>query len=204
LVAAQENYYKLTAQREKFRGIQSLSAERARFLSEEAEEARTAGRDPEAMEAEAQILRNEEASLRGEVSNASAALAELTESLRALESALALEENRVSASLRAIADQREGTARQEGHINGLKSRIDATNAEIARITKSRDEAAARLQASHEEFALLETQIASLDASEPTLDSDFESAKKFLADAEAALSTVQSQEADSDKKRSGLE
>ena len=204
LVAAQENYYKLTAQREKFRGIQSLSAESARFLSEEAEEARTAGRDPEAMEAEAQILRNEEASLRGEVSNASAALAELTESLRALESALALEENRVSASLRAIADQREGTARQEGHINGLKSRIDATNAEIARITKSRDEAAARLQASHEEFALLETQIASLDASEPTLDSDFESAKKFLADAEAALSTVQSQEADSDKKRSGLE
>lgn len=204
LVAAQENYYKLTAQREKFRGVQSLSAERARFLSEEAEEARTAGRDPDAMEAEAQILRNEEASLRGEVSNASAALAELTESLRALESALALEENRVSASLRAIADQREGTARQEGHINGLKSRIDATNAEIARITKSRDEAAARLQASHEEFALLETQIASLDASEPTLDSDFESAKKVLADAEAALSTLQSQEAESDKKRSGLE
>jgi chromosome segregation protein len=204
LVAAQENYYKLTAQREKFRGVQSLSAERARFLSEEAEEARTAGRDPEAMEAEAQLLRNEEASLRGEVSNASAALAELTESLRALESALALEENRVSASLRAIADQREGTARQEGHINGLKSRIDATNAEIARITKSRDEATARLQASHEEFALLETQIASLDASEPTLDSDFESAKKVLADAEAALSTLQSQEADSDKKRSGLE
>ena len=204
LVAAQENYYKLTAQREKFRGVQSLSAERARFLSEEAEEARTAGRDPEAMEAEAQILRNEEASLRSEVSNASAALAELTESLRALESALALEENRVSASLRAIADQREGTARQEGHINGLKSRIDATNAEIARITKSRDEATARLQASHEEFALLETQIASLDASEPTLDSDFESAKKVLTDAEAALSTLQSQEADSDKKRSGLE
>ena len=204
LVAAQENYYKLTAQREKFRGVQSLSAERARFLSEEAEEARTAGRDPEAMEGEARLLRNEESSLRGEVTNASVALTELTESLRALESALALEENRVSASLRAIADQREGTARQEGHINGLRSRIDATNAEIARITKSRDEAAARLQSSHEEFALLETQIASLDASEPTLDSDFETAKKVLADYEATLATLQGQESEADKKRSGLE
>ena len=34
LVKAQENYYQLTAQREKFRGIQNLASERARFLSE--------------------------------------------------------------------------------------------------------------------------------------------------------------------------
>ena len=35
LTAAQENYYNLTAQREKLRGTQSLASERARFLSEE-------------------------------------------------------------------------------------------------------------------------------------------------------------------------
>ena len=59
-------------------------------------------------------------------------------SLKAIEGQLALEENRVSASLRALADQREGTARQEGHINGLRSRIDATTGEINRLTTVRD------------------------------------------------------------------
>ena len=49
LIKAQENFYGLTAQREKFRGVQNLSSERARFLSEEAEEARSAGRDPDCL-----------------------------------------------------------------------------------------------------------------------------------------------------------
>jgi chromosome segregation protein len=51
LVAAQDNYYNLTAQREKLRGTQNLASERARFLAEEAEEARATGRDPDALEA---------------------------------------------------------------------------------------------------------------------------------------------------------
>jgi chromosome segregation protein len=60
LSAAQDNYYNLTGQREKLRGTQNLASERARFLAEEAEEARTTSRDPVAMESEARELRNEE------------------------------------------------------------------------------------------------------------------------------------------------
>jgi len=204
LIAAQENYYKLTAQREKFRGVQSLSSERARFLSEEAEEARSSGRDPELMDAEAATLRQEELSLRGDVANAATALDAATASVRALEAELQIEENRVSAALRAIADQREGTARQEGHINGLRSRIDATNAEVTRLTKSRDEAAARLQSFQEEFALLETNIAGLDASEPTLDADFEKAKSALTEVESEHAKVLGEESAAQRSRSGLE
>jgi chromosome segregation protein len=59
LVQAQETYYQLNSLREKFRGTQSLAQERSRFLNEEAEEARSAGRDPDALEKEAQVLRNE-------------------------------------------------------------------------------------------------------------------------------------------------
>ena len=176
LVKAQENYYQLTAQREKFRGIQNLASERARFLSEEADEARASGRDPESMDLEAQALRGEEQSLRNEVNESNLKLTALSSELKTLEANLTTEENSVSAALRAIADQREGTARQEGHINGLKSRIDATNAEITRLTKTKDEASRRLQSFQEEFALLETQIASVDANEPGLDSEFEVAK----------------------------
>ncbi len=70
LVAAQENFYALSALREKFRGTQSLAQERSRFLAEEAEEARSAGRDPEALDQEAAALRQQEAQLRSEVENA--------------------------------------------------------------------------------------------------------------------------------------
>ena len=204
LVKAQENYYQLTAQREKFRGIQNLASERARFLSEEADEARASGRDPESMDAEAAGLRIEESQLRNEVTTAGASLAKLSDELKNLEANLTTEENSVSAALRAIADQREGTARQEGHINGLKSRIDATNAEITRLTKSKDEATRRLQSFQEEFALLETQIASVDANEPGLDSEFEAAKSALATAQSELDLLQDKESEAQRTRSGLE
>ena len=204
LVKAQENYYQLTAQREKFRGIQNLASERARFLSEEADEARASGRDPESMDLEAKTLRGEESSLRNEVSGSSLKLGELSTELKTLEANLTAEENSVSAALRAIADQREGTARQEGHINGLKSRIDATNAEITRLTKARDDASQRLQNFREEFALLETQIASVDANEPGLDSEFEIAKSELATAQNELDSLVAKESEAQRVRSGLE
>ena len=97
-------------------------------------------------------------------------------SLKAIEDQLALEENRVSASLRAIADQREGTARQEGHINGLRSRIDATMGEINRLTEAKNSAEGRLKTYREGFAIIETQISSLSASEPGLDGLFNKLK----------------------------
>ena len=204
LVKAQENYYQLTAQREKFRGIQNLASERARFLSEEADEARASGRDPESMDLEAQTLRGEESALRGEVNGSNQKLGELSTELKTLEANLTTEENSVSAALRAIADQREGTARQEGHINGLKSRIDATNAEITRLTKARDEASQRLQNFREEFALLETQIASVDSNEPGLDSEFEVAKSELASAQSELDSLVAKESEAQRVRSGLD
>jgi chromosome segregation protein len=204
LVKAQENYYQLTAQREKFRGIQNLASERARFLSEEADEARASGRDPESMDLEAKTLRGEESSLRNEVSASNLKLGALSTELKTLEGNLTAEENSVSAALRAIADQREGTARQEGHINGLKSRIDATNAEITRLTKARDEASQRLQNFREEFALLETQIASVDSNEPGLDSEFEHAKSELATAQNELDSLVTKESEAQRVRSGLE
>jgi chromosome segregation protein len=204
LVKAQENYYQLTAQREKSRGIQNLASERARFLSEEADEARASGRDPESMDLEAKTLRGEESSLRNEVSASNLKLGALSTELKTLEGNLTAEENSVSAALRAIADQREGTARQEGHINGLKSRIDATNAEITRLTKARDEASQRLQNFREEFALLETQIASVDSNEPGLDSEFENAKSELATAQNELDSLVAKESEAQRVRSGLE
>jgi len=203
LVQAQENYYRLTAQREKFRGIQSLSAERARFLSEERDEARANGRDPESMDAEAVLLRREEIALSQQGASARASLNEITEALRATEAQLALEENQVSAALRAIADAREGTARQEGHINGLRARIDATNAEITRLTAARLDAETRLRGFRTEFATLEAEIAGVDRFEPELDADYEKASAELITASAAHAALLESEQSASRDRAGL-
>ncbi len=203
LVQAQENFYRLTAQREKFRGIQSLSAERARFLSEERDEARANGRDPENMDAEAALLRQEEVALAQQEASAKSSLEQIIEALRATEAQLALEENQVSAALRAIADAREGTARQEGHINGLRARIDATDAEITRLTTARQDAETRLRGFRTEFATLEAEIAGVDRFEPELDADYEKALSELTSVNVAHAALLENEQSASRERAGL-
>ena len=203
LVQAQENFYRLTAQREKFRGIQSLSSERARFLTEERDEARANGRDPESMDAEAALLRAEETSLRAQGASARASLDAITEALRTTETQLIQEENQVAAAQRAVADSREGTARQEGHINGLRARIDATNAEITRLTAARDEALTRLHGFRTQFATLESEIAGVDRFEPQLDADYEKASAELSAAQSVHAALLEREQNSSRDRAGL-
>jgi len=202
LIAAQENFYRLTAQREQIRGVQNLASERARFLTEEAEEAKATGRDPKVLEEEALSLRKEESALFAQVKISQEQLHVDSNSLKAIEDQLALEENRVSASLRAIADQREGTARQEGHINGLRSRIDATNGEISRLTTAKNSAEDRLKGYREGFAVIETQISSLTASEPGLDGLFNKLKIELKAAEGELKVLAEKLQSTEKLRAG--
>jgi chromosome segregation ATPase len=202
LIAAQENFYRLTSQREQIRGVQNLSSERARFLAEEAEEAKATGRDPKALEDEAKLLRTEESTLASQVRISQEQLTVDSNSLKAIEDQLALEENRVSAALRAIADQREGTARQEGHINGLRSRIDATMGEINRLTEAKNSAEGRLKTYRESFAIIETHISSLAASEPGLDGLFNKLKIDLKAAEGENKVLTEKLQSTEKLRAG--
>ncbi|MEN9735380.1 MAG: hypothetical protein RL129_90, partial [Actinomycetota bacterium] len=87
---------------------------------------------------------------------------------------------------------------------GLRSRIDATDSEISRLTKAKDEANTRWQKFKEEFAILETQIASLDAGETGLDGEYESAKNKLNSAQSELKSLQEKEVQAAKSKATLE
>ena len=189
LTAAQENFFKLTSEREKLRGTQNLASERARFLAEEVEEARTSGRDPIAMEAEARGLRDEERVLNSELSRSQRELDSASENLKSVEERLRSEESRVAAALRAIADYREGTARQEGHIKSLQSSIESARGEQMRLSGARTEANTRLDGARRHFASLESEIAGLDASELGLDAEFERAKNEVNAARSRLDSL---------------
>ena len=204
LINAQETFYQLNALREKFRGTQSLAQERSRFLAEEGEDARTAGRDPESLDREAELLRGEESGLRALVANLHSQLALCSEHLATCEGELKLEEDRVAAALRAFADQREGTARQEGHIKSLGARLDAIAEEITRLVRARDEAQERADTAGREHSTYELEIASADTSELGLDSQFESAQSRLKSAQTNLAGLIEQERAADRERSAVE
>jgi chromosome segregation protein len=204
LVAAQDNYYNLTAQREKLRGTQNLASERARFLAEEADEARSTGRDPDALEAEAKTLRNEELVLQNSVDKSRTELNAASRTLVELEGRLKIEEDRVAAAQRAIADYREGTARQEGHIKSLQSRIDGSNSEIARLESALGEANTRVDEAKREFARLESEVAGLDAGELGLDADFEKAKSALNQSRSQVAKLNEELARAEREKSAAE
>ena len=124
--------------------------------------------------------------------------------MRSLEADVKAEEDRIAAALRAIADQREGTARQEGHIKSLQARLDAMAQEITRLTKARDDAKAREAKAQSEYAQHELEIASADSGEIGLDTQFESAKKALNDAKENLARLSEAERSADRKRNSIE
>jgi chromosome segregation protein len=202
LTSAQETYYALTGIREKLRAVAALAQERTRSLTQELEIA--AGRDPEALESEAVLLRGEEQELRVGLTAKQDELNQAINALRNLEADVKAEEDRIAAMLRAIADQREGSARQEGHIKSLQARLDAMAQEITRLTKARDDAMTRAENAQREYAQYELEIAGADSGEIGLDSQFESAKRVLHDAKEAVAKLSDQERVADRNRNSIE
>ena len=106
--------------------------------------------------------------------------------------------------MRAIADAREGTARQEGHIKSLQARLEAIAEEIARLTKSRDDAQARVDNAEREYSSYELEIASADSGELGLDSQFEGAKSQLESAKSKVNELVDAERSADRERNAIE
>ena len=106
--------------------------------------------------------------------------------------------------MRAIADAREGTARQEVHIKSLHARLEAIAEEIERLTKSRDDAQARADKAQREHASYELEIASADSGELGLDSQFEGAKNQLDTAKSKVNELVDAERAADRERNAVE
>jgi chromosome segregation protein len=174
VAASQEIYFRLAALAERFRGTQTLAAERLRHLSEFAEEERR-GRDPQELEAEAAEIRQAEAELTAELEQARAALTEAVTERQRGERELADAERALVAAARAVADRREGLAKLAGQVNALRSRASAGGEEIARITASAEQARQRAAAARDELEAASGEVGALDEGELGLDAQHEDA-----------------------------
>jgi chromosome segregation protein len=199
---AQETWYRLSSLRERFRGTGSLAAERVRHLAAEPEDERT-GPDPDELEAQAAQVRAEEAQIEATVVRDRAALDDAAAGRQQAEEALAAEDTRVAAAARAAADRREGLARLAGQAAARRSRVEAAESEVGRLTPALDGARERAARAQGEFTTLETQVAGLDAGEEDLDAVHEEAALRLAAADDRLTELRAEERETERERSAL-
>ncbi|GAA4892816.1 chromosome segregation protein SMC [Tessaracoccus lubricantis] len=200
--AAQEQWYALAGLRERVTTTVSISAERMR-AGENQPTLDVGGRDPEALEAEAADVRVKEQGLRREAEAANAALTDATLRRNGAEQEHAAAEQAYSSALRAIADRREGLARLTGRVNSIKSRLEASDEEIARLDARRAEALARAEDAAARYHQTESSLAGLGASESDLDADYERAADALEALEEKAAGIKAQEADVAKRRAAL-
>ncbi|WP_251095113.1 chromosome segregation protein SMC [Streptomyces sp. Caat 7-52] len=188
LQRAQQTWYELSQLAERVRGTVSLADARVKSATSAPPEERR-GRDPEDLEREAARIREQEAELEAALEAAQRALDDTVAHRAELERELAVEERRLRDAARAIADRREGLARLSGQVNAARSRAASAQAEIDRLATARDEAQERAVGAQEEYEALKAEVDGLDAGDAELAGRHETAKRQLAEAEAALSAA---------------
>lgn len=181
---AQQTWYELSQLAERVRGTISLADARVKSATSAPPEERR-GRDPEDMEREAARVREQEAELEAALEAARHALDDTVSHRCDLERELAVEERRLKDVARSIADRREGLARLNGQVNAARSRAASAQAEIDRLAAARDEAHERAVAAQEEYETLRAEVDGLDAGDHELGERHETARRQLAEAEAA-------------------
>ncbi|GAA3625870.1 chromosome segregation protein SMC [Microlunatus ginsengisoli] len=202
LTAAQETWYSLAALRERVATTLSIAGERVRNAEDEVGEVRQ-GRDPDELDREAGKIAAEEAELSAEAGRRADALEAASENRERVENDHRAEETRLAAMIRAAADRREGLARLTGQVNSLRSRADAAEAEIGRLTTASQEAELRAEQASRAFTALETTVAGLEGGESGLDSDHDAALAKLEAAEAELAELRQQESLAGQERAAL-
>ena len=203
LLIANERYVRLQSIRDRLESTASVAAERVRLLSQDDEHETTSGRDPEELRAQAAAAREQEKDLLAEATAAEANLSAAIAARAEAEEALAAESKRIAALARAAADRREGLAKLSGQVAARRSRIEAGEAEIGRLTEVQQASLSRAADAERQFAALEANVAHDEEDEVGLDSTYEAAAAELEAAQAQVRELQEQERVAEREKSAL-
>ncbi|MFC6706235.1 chromosome segregation protein SMC [Flexivirga alba] len=203
LTKTQEQWFGLSSLKERIEATATLAAERVRLLSEddEHEESRS-GRSPEQLQQQAAKVRDEHDELQQQIAQAQVALEQATSRRADLEQAHQAEQQRLTKLARAAADRREGLAKLEGQVGARRSRSEARESELGRLTASMAEVVERSTRAEREFAALEATIAQDEAGEEDLDTAYEEAQAKLDKVKEAFEAAREDERTAERERTG--
>ncbi|MFH5877888.1 chromosome segregation protein SMC [Arthrobacter sp. NA-172] len=202
LNAARDDWYQLSATRDRLRALGSLATERRRLLGA-VDAAPEAGRDPEHLDRQAARVRQEQSELEHDILAKQAKLLEATTAKQEAENLAAAEDKRLTAVLRAAADRREGLAKLVGQLAAARSRAEAAEAERGRLRESLSAGEERRRHAQSEFTALESQVAGVEDGEESLDAEYEDATALLDEINAEIDALKAAEREQIRERDAL-
>ncbi|MGO4192899.1 chromosome segregation protein SMC [Arthrobacter sp. YAF17] len=202
LSAARDDWYQLSAGRERLRSLGSLAEERRRLLGA-SDNVPDSGRDPDKLDRQAAAVRAEQAGLEHQIGERRSALDAATAAKQEAEKAAAAEDKRLASLLRAAADRREGLAKLAGQVGAARSRVESAQAELGRLRESLKAGEERRRQAHSEFTALESQVAGVEDGEETLDAEYEDASAALDAIIAEIDALKAAEREGERERGAL-
>uniref|UniRef100_UPI000AF5420B chromosome segregation SMC family protein n=1 Tax=Piscicoccus intestinalis TaxID=746033 RepID=UPI000AF5420B len=175
LAQAQDHAHALASTRDRLLATGQLAGERVRLLRSQPESDAALGRDPAELFAQAQTACTQETELTARVERGREGLAAASRERAEAESAATAESRRVAAAAQAAADRREGLAKLAGQVAAKRSRIEAGESEIGRLSENLQRASARGDEAQRRFATLEGSVAQDEEGEVGLDAEYEEA-----------------------------
>jgi len=199
--AAGEAWFRLSALQERVGATRRIAVERSRYLGEST--AVETGRDPDELEAQAEVAAQTEMERTEEVEMASVALATAQQMLAECESAATAAEQAHMAAVRAVADRREGLARLEGQVANLRTKADSVDSELERLRGAIENAGGRADEALSEQEAVQARVAELEGSEVGLDEHHERSVAALTGADERVAEIQAAERETSQQIASL-
>ena len=199
--AAQQTWFKLSALAERVSATVRIATERAQYLDTETA---PTGPDPEALEAEAAQMAEQESQLLAELQGANERLTVARGDLAGKESAATEADRAHMAAVQAEADRREGLARLAGKVETARARVESIDDGAARLGVAIEEAAGRMQAAQAEFETVQNQVAELNQGEVGLDEHHDRTVAALRSADERVAELQAAERAAEREVASLQ
>jgi chromosome segregation protein len=196
--AARDTWHALSRLEERLSTVRALADQRvAHFSTDEPERA---GRDPDALDAEADRVAAAETARDAEATEAQHRLAATAAGRSAAEAAVTEHDAAVRAAARAVADRREGLAKLAGSLEAARGRLASTEAEDRRLADAAEAARARAADQVAVAAARAAEMSTLDERELVLDAGHAAASGVLSTARDACEAAAVEEREADRER----
>jgi len=202
LAQAQEVWFSLSSLAERLRGVGRVAQERHSHLVAEPEPPRP-GRDPDELEAEAALMREQEAELGERLEAARAQLAGAAGARETAEADLAEAERRLAAQAHAAAARAERLARLRGQVSAARSRVAAAREEEGRLADALDQAQSRARLALKEYEEFRDASAWRDDDRAGLAAAHDQAAAALGEVTARVTELRAAERRASADRAGL-
>ncbi|HET7668324.1 MAG TPA: chromosome segregation protein SMC [Mycobacterium sp.] len=199
--AAQQTWFRLSALAERVSATVRIASARTQHL--EAEPEAPNGPDPQALEAQADEVAEQERQLLDELEESRTGLEAARAELAECERVAAEAERAHLAAARAEADRREGLARLAGQVDTMRTRVESIDETVARLTVGIEEAAAKAQQMQAEFETVQGRVGQLDAGEVGLDEHHDRTVAALRLADERVAELQAAERGAERQVASL-